>query len=92
MKETSNRTGKLTVAFSYPSAGWVLMAMLVTDRNQHLVVSCSDVFEPFNDLVKWLHELADGNLPAEFEIDEEGRIKRFVVEQARSEEEVEFRI
>jgi hypothetical protein len=93
MKELPTSTSKIKVAFSYPSAGWVLMALLVTNYNQNLVVHCSDVFEPFTDLVNWLHKLADGNLPANFEIDEEGIVKHFVVEQAESQEDtVEFRV
>ncbi len=93
MKELPTWTSKITVAFSYPSAGWVLMALLVTDYNQNLVVYCSDVFEPFTDLMNWLHKLANGKLPANFEIDEEGIVKQFIVEQAESQEDtVEFRV
>lgn len=95
-------TSQVTVAFSHPWKGWVHLALLVTERHQNLIVNCSELFEPFSGMNRWLHDIADGILPAAFKIDEEGRMKRFVVERANSrirdaEEEgsvrhVEFRV
>ncbi len=39
-----------------------------------LRIALSDVFDPFDDMVAWTHEVrAEGDLPVEMEIDEEGQ-------------------
>jgi hypothetical protein len=63
---------KITVTFSYPRGGWVLLTLLTPAFNQHVVVYCTDVFHPFTDLFEWLNKLADSQLPADFTINEEG--------------------
>lgn len=47
-------------------------------RCGNVIIDFSDAFEPFWDTLEWLNQVADGNLPAEVEIDEEGRNKRFI--------------
>lgn len=56
-------------AFSYPKHGWVSMALMTNTKCA--VVVCSDVFDPFTDLVKWLAEIKGGTLPAQVEVNEE---------------------
>jgi hypothetical protein len=36
------------------------------------IVNCSAVFDPFQDMVKWLNDIAQNKSPASLEIDEEG--------------------
>lgn len=101
-KQPPQETSKLTVAFSHPWKGWVHLALLVTEGHQNLIVNCSSVFEPFSGMNRWLHEIADGSFSAAFQIDEEGRFKRFIAERptgrAREEEGgvgptcIEFRV
>lgn len=71
--------GDLSVCFSQASDGWVLMALLSTAYNQHHVAHCSNVFDPFWDLVDWLDAIADDRLPASIKIDEEGVFTRLTV-------------
>ena len=64
--------GKLSVALGYAGWGWILMAIMTTTYNQSVVVHCSDVFDPFPDMQMWLQQIARRELPADWEIDEEG--------------------
>ena len=61
---------RVCVAFGYPRNGWVQMAVMA-DASNATTVLCSDVYPPFSALLAWLHCLVEGNLPAEFTIDEE---------------------
>lgn len=67
--------GKISVAFGYAASGWILMAILTTAYNQSVVVQCSEVFDPFPDMQGWLERIAGKQLPADWEINEEGQIK-----------------
>ena len=71
--------GRIRIAIGYPSDGWVVMALLVTAYNQSVVIHCSDVFPPFDDLLDWLNQIADRDLPTELKIDEEGSVKRLCI-------------
>jgi hypothetical protein len=71
--------GKLSIHLGYPSDGWILLSLLTTAYNGHLVIHCSDTFDPFWDLIDWLKAIADGRLPASFKINEEGQYKELVV-------------
>lgn len=82
---------RVAIAFSYPRDGWVLMAIMTAAFNQHVVIHCSDVFPPFNNLIEWLNKIADKNLPAEFEIDEEGISKKLIAKESHlDEDEIEL--
>ena len=65
--------GKLSVAFGYAEYGWILMAIMTTTFNRSVVVHCSEVFDPFPDMQRWLEQIAHKQLPADWEIDEEGK-------------------
>jgi hypothetical protein len=75
--EDKSWVGKVTLSFSYPSAGWIQFAVLCTAHVQSVVVDFSNVFDPFPQLVNWLTVIANGDLPTEFEVDEEGVWKIF---------------
>ena len=64
--------GRISVAFGYPSDGWVMLVLMTPVFNQHVVIYCTDVWQPFDDLFIWLNSLADKKLPCEFSINEEG--------------------
>ncbi len=88
--------GKISVHLGYPSHGWVLLSLLTTAYNGSLVIHLSEVFDPFWEMVDWLKAIAEGNLPASFTIDEEGRCKEFIasslaVESAQG-SDIEFRV
>ena len=78
-EENSLWDGELSVHFSYASDGWVLMSLLTTSYLGHEVVHCSDVYDPFWDLVDWLDKIVKNDLPASMTIDEEGEIKELIV-------------
>jgi len=71
--------GKISVQFGFPADGWVLLSLLTTAYNGSLTIHLSDTYDPFWDMVDWLKEIADGNLPASFKIDEEGNYKELIV-------------
>jgi len=64
--------GLIRVALGHPAAGWVQMAILCTTWQQSVVISCSDVYNPFGSLKWFLKQLVDNDLPASFTIEEEG--------------------
>ena len=77
-EETCMWDGELSVHFGYASDGWVLMSLLTTAYLGHVVVHCSDAYDPFWDLVDWLEKIAKDDLPASFIIDEEGMTKKLI--------------
>ena len=62
----------IRVALGHPANGWVQMAILCVTWQQSVVISCSDVYNPFGSLKWFLNQLIDNNLPASFTIEEEG--------------------
>lgn len=70
--ETYLYDSHLTLALTPPHAGWIALVLIGTPRGACTVISCSNVFDPLPDLVKWLHEIAASRLPSEMEVDEEG--------------------
>ena len=73
--ESHSWAGKVTFSFSYPHSGWLQWAITCTAYVQNVVIACSNVFDPFPGLFKWLEAIAAGQLPAEIIIDEEGHGK-----------------
>lgn len=71
--------GKISVHLGYPEHGWISLSLLSTAYNGHLVVHCSDVYDPFWNLIDWLKAIAENRLPASLKIDEEGEYKEFIV-------------
>jgi hypothetical protein len=80
-EETCMWDGELSVHFGYASDGWVLMSLLTTAYLGHEVVHCSDVYDPFWDLVDWLDKIAKNDLPASITIDEEGVTKDLIASE-----------
>lgn len=62
----------IRVALGHPPDGWVQMAILCVTWQQSVVISCSDVYNPFGRLKWFLKQLIDNTLPASFTIEEEG--------------------
>ena len=78
---------KIAIALGYPRDGWLKMVWMTPVYNQLVSFDCSDVFQPFEDMVIWLEKIAANRLPATFYIDEEGEIKGITA--ARSHLEVD---
>ena len=62
---------KITVRLEMKEYGWAQLHLRLdaTEATIHL----SSVFDPFPELVAWGREIAEGDLPIEMEIDEEGQ-------------------
>ncbi len=69
--------GKVTISFGYPEHGWIQMPITCTAYVQGVIVKLSAVFDPFPELIRWLEDIAAGNLLSEIVIDEEGMEKIF---------------
>jgi hypothetical protein len=72
--EVTDATLRIDLILSSRCWAWLTVAL----DDQELVIHCSDMFPPFQPLIGWLRRLDAGDLPAAFEIDEEGKIKRLV--------------
>jgi hypothetical protein len=83
--------GKVTVAFGYAEYGWIPMAIMTTTFNRSMVVHCSEVFDPFPDMQRWLEQIAGKQLPADWEIDEEGK-KTLLRVKADKDDQLDFQI
>jgi hypothetical protein len=69
--------GKVSLSFSYPSRGWIQLAILCTAYVQGVIVALSNAVDPFPEFIEWLSSILDDRLPAEFIVDEEGQGKIF---------------
>jgi hypothetical protein len=69
--------GKVTFSFGYPTEGWIQVAVTCTAYVQGVIVNFSNVYDPFPEFIQWLNDIAEGNLPSEFIVDEEGHGKIF---------------
>lgn len=67
---------ELGVAFTMGEYGWASLDLSMNDV--HLEIDLSDVYPPFRGLIAWLKRIEAGDLPAGYEIDEEGTYKRLV--------------
>jgi hypothetical protein len=70
--ESHSWAGKVTFSFSYPEAGWIQFAILCNVYVQNVVIALSNAFNPFPEFIRWLNAIAEGHLPGEFIVDEEG--------------------
>jgi hypothetical protein len=66
--------GKVSVAFGYAEWGWISLAVMTTPFCQSTIIDCSEVFDPFPDMEKWLRKIRLRKLPAEWHIDIEGSL------------------
>jgi hypothetical protein len=73
--ESSSWAGKVTLSIGYPDTGWIQLAVTCTAYVQGIIICVSNVFDPFPRLIHWLQTIAEGALPSECTIDEEGDVK-----------------
>jgi len=69
---------KLTLMLTPPSHGWIDMALMGTPRGDLTVIRFSYCFDYFHEILEWVQEVVAVNLPAEFEMNEEGPTVRFL--------------
>ena len=62
---------RLCVAIGYARHGWVQIALISAASGRSALIQCSDVYPPFDALLRWLHQLAGAQLLAALTIDEE---------------------
>jgi Circularly permutated YpsA SLOG family len=70
---------QVTVCFTPPDAGWSDLVLVSTAFGQHHVAYLSNIGSPFHDLLDWLTDIANDQLPASVMIDEEGKYTRLSV-------------
>ena len=68
-------SGKVTLVFSHPIAGWIQFGVMATPYVQNWVINFSNVYDPVPGVIQWLEDIVDNNLPCECGIDEEGKVK-----------------
>ncbi len=87
---------KLSVHFGYAEAGWIPLSLVATFYDGSLTINMSEVYDPLWRMIDWLKAIADNQLPASLEIDEEGSRKELIVQryEGRYAEfaDVEFRV
>lgn len=83
--------GKLTVAFSHATAGWIQMALLTTTWTKGVIIHCSEPWSPFREMVKWLNNIADRRFPTVWDVYEEGW-KRLLIVHAYDEDKVDLQV
>ena len=64
---------KVAISFEMGEYGWPSLRMTPGDR--FVGIDLSGVFSPFRTMIEWLKMVDRGDIPAVFEIDEEGTIK-----------------
>ena len=69
-----------TLRFDPPRSGW--LGITVSFGRQKIPVNTSSVFDPFPDFLKLLENLAAGNLPCAWRINEEDSFMLFIVQPA----------
>jgi len=83
--------GKLTVAFSHATCGWIQMALLTTTWNNGVIIHCSEPWSPFRNMVKWLTNIADRRFPTIWDIYEEGW-KRLLIVKADRDDTIDLQV
>lgn len=67
--------GLINFGFGKAHAGWIQFRVSCTPFLQDVKIQTSNVYPPYDDMVKWLENIAIGKLPCWCEIDEEGETK-----------------
>jgi hypothetical protein len=84
--ESHSWAGKVTFGFSYPHYGWIQFVITCDVHVQGVIIHCSNVYNPFPELARWLEAIASGDLPAEFVVFEEGPAKTLRAAPVNSDE------
>lgn len=66
------RDAQFGVRLEMDKFGWAYLYLSLNDAS--LTIALSDVYDPFDTLVAWSREVAEGDIPVEMEIDEEGQV------------------
>ncbi|VTR63907.1 hypothetical protein DESC_110001 [Desulfosarcina cetonica] len=64
----------LQISFYDDGYGWILLRLNLPEKI--IKISISSAFDPLPDLFNWIEDICVGDLPSEFEIDQEGKIIR----------------
>ena len=70
---------EVTVCFTPPDTGWADLVLVSSAFGQHHVAYLSNIGLPFFDLLNWLTDIVNDQLPASMLIDEEGIYTRLSV-------------
>ena len=70
---------QVTVCFTPPDTGWTDLVLVSSAYGQHHIAYLSNIGSPFRDLLNWLTDIANDQLPATVLIDEEGKYTRLSV-------------
>lgn len=84
------RNAQIGIRLQMLQHGWACLHLSLDQAS--LRIALSDVFDPFDDLVAWSREVAEGDLPVEMEIDEEGQEAVLTVLKTDDAERVLFRV
>lgn len=71
------------VSFINEGSGWISLVIKVNGSTAE--ISISDVFPPFEEMLRFLESVVSGNLPTFFRINEEGDFKAFKAMSADNE-------
>jgi hypothetical protein len=70
---------EVTVCFTPPDTGWADLVLVSTAFGQHHIAYLSNIGAPYHNLLDWLTDIANDQLPASVMIDEEGKYTRLSV-------------
>jgi len=69
----------ITVCFTPPDSGWADLVIVSSAFGQHHVSYLSYIGAPFHELLDWLTDIVNDQLPASVLIDEEGKYTRLSI-------------
>ena len=78
--DSGDWNGKITVCFSHPTHGWILLWVAGTVRLQFITIYLTYAFDPFPDLIRWLVAIENKEYPCKLTIDEEGVLKTLLIQ------------
>jgi hypothetical protein len=88
---TVNEDAKLSsisVYFSETRSGWSNMELTLDDHQ--FIIKCSNVYDPFFELLVFARSIENNDLPMQINIDEEGTDKRFTAYQTDHKDKIYF--
>ncbi|KRA79745.1 hypothetical protein [Altererythrobacter sp. Root672] len=60
--------------FTAPNAGWIRLR--IEPLHDLYAISCTHIYDPFDDLVVWLEQIASGSAAATWCVNQEGSVSR----------------